>query len=759
MVSLATPPFSATSSWNTPVSSDSTFTKLNWPTSTGYNYSVAWDSYSPSVFVASSSDPIVQVSYPAGWGYPGGTISVHMPAGANGAAGTDGELIVIDGDVAYNFWQFKRTSNTTATAASFGAENVVTGDGWGSKSPFLSAGITAVGASQLGGLLVKAETDDGSIDHALQLVVDAKLVMSGFTGQAIAGDGGSASGIVKEGQLLAITPNTPMPSGLSPLGQQVFTAMQKYGAYVVDVAGGVTNVRAQANAYDNATMTALWHDMGKITPLLQAVSTQSAPGTGAPSTPTTPNTPGTGGVATPTDTTAPTIQWIAATGSGITNGNGRVSAGGTVRLSVNFSEAVNVTGTPTLSLNSNGTAKYVSGSGSNTLQFDYKVGAGQSAADLAITGFSLGGVKDKAGNAVSLSGAPRQPAGTLAIGGGAATTPTDTTAPTIQWIAATGSGITNGNGRVSAGGTVRLSVNFSEAVNVTGTPTLSLNSNGTAKYVSGSGSNTLQFDYKVGAGQSAADLAITGFSLSGVKDKAGNAVSLSGAPRQPGGTLAIGAAASTRDTTAPTIQWIAATGSGITNGNGRVTTGGTVRLSVNFSKAVNVTGTPTLSLNSNGTAKYVRGSGSTTLQFDYKVGAGQSAADLAITGFSLSGVKDKAGNAVSLSGAPRQPGGTLAIGAAAPAAAAATKLAATQSASDLAANATAFGNTTTLGYAASASEAGRHPTAADGAFMSKMALLSQYAASSFEGSRPGLVATPTLNAAAEFSQTLAKSHR
>ena len=84
-------------------------------------------------------------------------------------------------------------------------------------------------------------------------------------------------------------------------------------------------------------------------------------------------------------------------------------------MSVNFSEAVNVTGTPTLALNSNGTAKYVSGSGTNTLQFDYTVAAGQSAADLAITGFNLSGVKDLAGNSVNLAGAPTQPAGTLAI--------------------------------------------------------------------------------------------------------------------------------------------------------------------------------------------------------------------------------------------------------------------------------------------------------------------------------------------------------
>jgi len=690
-----------------------------------------------------------------------------MPAGANGAAGTDGELIIIDGDVAYNFWQFNRTSGTTATAASFGAENVVTGDGWGSKSPFLSAGITAVGASELGGLLVKAEADDGSIDHAMQLVVDRKLAMSGFTGSAIAGDGSSSTGIVKEGQLLAISPDTPMPAGLSQLGQEVFTAMQKYGAYVVDVADGVTNVRAQQNAFDDATITALWHDMGKITPLLQGVTPGSG---GTPVTPTQPTTPTTPTPPT-TDTTAPTLQWVAANGTGVTNGTGTVGTGGTVRLSLNFSEAVNVTGTPTLALNSNGTANYVSGSGSNTLQFDYTVAAGQSAADLAITGFNLGGVKDLAGNGVNLAGAPTQPAGTLAISTQSPTsptTPTDTTAPKLQWVAANGPGVTNGTGTVGIGGTVRLSLNFSEAVNVTGTPTLALNSSGTAKYVSGSGGNTLQFDYTVGAGQSAADLAITGFNLSGVKDLAGNGVNLAGAPTQPAGTLTINAPLSTTDTTAPKLQWVAANGPGITNGTGTVGTGDTVRLSLNFSEAVNVTGTPSLALNSSGTAKYVSGAGGNTLQFDYTVGAGQSASDLAITGFNLSGVKDLAGNGVKLAGAPRQPAGTLTVLTTAPTAVTSAAVTAVEpsavstastlgGSSNLAGVSSGFGNnTTTLGYTANTAIASGPSTAADGTLASQIALFNQYVASTFANAATVVGALPQQPAWGSISQTLAR---
>ena len=64
------------------------------------------------------------------------------------------------------------------------------------------------------------------------------------------------------------------------------------------------------------------------------------------------------------------------------------------------------------------------------------------------------------------------PAGTLQI---------DTTAPTMTSVAASGTGMTNGNGNLNAGQVVTLTVNLSEAVTVAGgTPTLTLNDGGTA---------------------------------------------------------------------------------------------------------------------------------------------------------------------------------------------------------------------------------------------------------------------------------------
>ena len=269
--SLGQRPFSSSSSWNTPISPQATYVPVKWPAATGYNYGVAWSAYSPAIYVTAASDALVSVVYPPGWGYGGGSLNVRMPLEARGAPGTDGELLVIDGNTVHNFWQFVRLSPTTAAARSYGATNVRLGSGWGTKLPFRSAGIVATGSSQLAGLLVQAETDQGDIGHALQLSIDFPLARPGHTGEAISGDGKSPDGILQEGDRLAIPPQTPMPPHLSALGQKVFRAYQTYGAFVVDVAGGTTNLRAQANAYDRATIAALKLDVLKLTPMLQRI--------------------------------------------------------------------------------------------------------------------------------------------------------------------------------------------------------------------------------------------------------------------------------------------------------------------------------------------------------------------------------------------------------------------------------------------------------------------------------------------------------
>ncbi|MGY3549627.1 hypothetical protein [Bradyrhizobium sp. USDA 4469] len=382
---LSSTPFSSTSAWNQQVPTGATYTSLNWPASTGWNYDVGWGNV--PVYVASSSDPVVQVSVPASWGWPGGTVSVHVPVGATGGTPTDSSIVIVDGDNVYNFWRFNRTSNTTATAQSYGEANAVTDTGWGTAGK--GAGILAVGASELGGMLIKAQTDTGTIDHALQLAVDGSLLKPGYVSPAIATDGNSSSGIMQEGELLAIAPGTPMPSGLSTLGQEVFHALQQYGAYVIDTGGTQTAIRTQANAYDSATMNALRLDMNSVLPMLKAVS---------------------GGTPTPSGSTSPTTPAVtpAVTQATASPATGIEQAGNTITLSLGFNEAVSVTGTPTLSLNDGNTATYVGGSGTSTLTFKTTVAATDTnTSALAITGVNLpsgASIKDASGVAASLSG-------------------------------------------------------------------------------------------------------------------------------------------------------------------------------------------------------------------------------------------------------------------------------------------------------------------------------------------------------------------
>ncbi|HLK63201.1 MAG TPA: Ig-like domain repeat protein [Bryobacteraceae bacterium] len=345
------------------------------------------------------------------------------------------------------------------------------------------------------------------------------------------------------------------------------------------------------------------------------------------------------------DTTAPTVTSVSSTTADGTYGTGTV-----IPITVTFSEAVNVTGTPQLALNSGGTASYSSGSGTSTLTFTYTVGAGQSASRLdytATNALSLNGgtIKDAATNVAVLTLPAPGTAGSL---GANKNIVIDTTGPTVTNVTST-----TPNGTYGVGTVIPITVTFSKTVNVTGTPQLALNSGGTASYSSGSGTATLTFTYTVGAGQNSSHLDYTStgaLSLNGgtIKDIAGNVATLTLPSPGAAGSLA----ANTNlviDTTAPTVTNVSST-----TANGTYGVGAVINITVTFSKVVNVVTPPAsqvlLPLNSGGTAIYSSGSGSATLNFTYTVSAGQNSAHLDYTSTSaltLSGpatIKDTAGN-------------------------------------------------------------------------------------------------------------------
>ncbi len=85
---------------------------------------------------------------------------------------------------------------------------------------------------------------------------------------------------------------------------------------------------------------------------------------------------------------------------------GIAQIGQTVTLTVTLSNAVTVTGTPTIALNDGGTAVFSGGSGTNSLTFTYTIAPKDSSvSSLAVSTINLNGstITDAAGNAASLS--------------------------------------------------------------------------------------------------------------------------------------------------------------------------------------------------------------------------------------------------------------------------------------------------------------------------------------------------------------------
>ncbi|MBI2931148.1 MAG: FG-GAP repeat protein, partial [Planctomycetes bacterium] len=225
----------------------------------------------------------------------------------------------------------------------------------------------------------------------------------------------------------------------------------------------------------------------------------------------------------------PTVTNVTSTAA-----NGTYGVGATIPVTVTFSSVVYVTGTPQLTLATGGpgtAVNYSSGSGTNTLTFTYTVATGDSSPDLD---YSTSG-------SLTLNGGTIQDAGsnnavlTLPIPG-AANSLGANKAIVIEGIVPTVTNVTSttADGTYGIGATLSITVTFSEAVTVTGTPQLTLATGGPGtivNYSSGSGTNTLTFTYTVAAGNTSLDLdyvATNSLTLNGgsIQDATGNNATL-----------------------------------------------------------------------------------------------------------------------------------------------------------------------------------------------------------------------------------------
>ena len=348
--------------------------------------------------------------------------------------------------------------------------------------------------------------------------------------------------------------------------------------------------------------------------------------------------------------------------------DGKKSVGTAVSIQVSFSRAVTVntsSGTPTLELETgatNRTATYASGSGTTSLTFSYTVSTGDVAADLdyaSTTALALNGgtIKDSSSYDAILTLVA--PGATGSLGANKALV-VDGIAPTVTSVTIPA----KADGSYTTGTNIEVWVNFSETVDANAVTNLRLlletgATDRYATYLRGDPDVSYVFGYTVQAGDATSDLdylSVTSLDVGTnlLKDLAGNLLDTT--LPTPGATGSIGASKNiVIDTVAPTVTSVTSS-----KADGTYLLGEVIPIAVNFSEAVTVTGTPTLSvaLNIAGTStsraiSYSSGSGTSTLIFNYTVASTEETADLnyyATTSLALAGgtIKDAATNVATL---------------------------------------------------------------------------------------------------------------
>lgn len=333
-----------------------------------------------------------------------------------------------------------------------------------------------------------------------------------------------------------------------------------------------------------------------------------------------------------------------------------------IEITVQLSEPVVITGTPTLQLNiinsitgQNATAVYVSGSGTSVLHYLYTVSPGDNTNDLDVassTPFLLTNSTLKDQDFI-----PDDPTGYIAnqqsglstvgpsgvipgILGQHRAIQVDTTTPLVGPAPGqtTFTGVTaqNANGTYGIGQTIRVKVQFNEAIVLTGTPSLLMQTSanvGVATFAGLEGVDTLLFDYVVRSGDSTADLdylnpnalQLNGGSLT---DLAGNAAVLT--LPAPGAAGSLSANKNIKIDTNLAVTNVTTTLPNGSYGVGQVIP---IQIQFNSGKTVNVIGTPQLILKLDSPTNsvvvdYSSGSGTNILTFLYTIQDGHNAADL-----------------------------------------------------------------------------------------------------------------------------------
>ncbi|MCP4852861.1 MAG: hypothetical protein GY900_14155, partial [Actinomycetia bacterium] len=162
---------------------------------------------------------------------------------------------------------------------------------------------------------------------------------------------------------------------------------------------------------------------------------------------------------------------------------GTYGIGDAIDITCTFDQAVDVTGTPQITLSNSKVVGYTSGTGSANLVFRYTVSEGDTdsaALDVSSIAANGGTIQDAADNDFD----------TTMAGGDLGSVVVDGDTPDITGCAATA-------GTYKIGDAIDITCTFDSAVDVTGTPQITLSNSAVVGYTSGTGSADLLFRYTV----------------------------------------------------------------------------------------------------------------------------------------------------------------------------------------------------------------------------------------------------------------------
>ncbi|MCP4847524.1 MAG: hypothetical protein GY899_06215, partial [Verrucomicrobiaceae bacterium] len=165
---------------------------------------------------------------------------------------------------------------------------------------------------------------------------------------------------------------------------------------------------------------------------------------------------------------------------------GTYGIGDAIDITCTFDSAVDVTGTPQITLSNSAVVGYTSGTGSANLLFRYTVVEDQTdsaALDVSSIAANGGNIEDSFDNDFS----------TTMTGGDLGAVVVDADTPDITGCTATA-------GTYGIGDAIDITCTFDSAVDVTGTPQITLSNAQVVGYTSGTGSANLVFRYTIAAG-------------------------------------------------------------------------------------------------------------------------------------------------------------------------------------------------------------------------------------------------------------------